>query len=380
MGANRTFEPPHWYWVLALWLGIGLFDASQTVFVMRAEGMHHNWTRLFITNVLAWLPWMLATPVIFRLGYRFPVGLWNRPNFWISHLSAIAIINLVAAGWVAGWEKMLNPFALMPGPEAFDQLWLHKFYGGALSSIILYVLLLLIAHISDTQRRFAMQQAETARLNEQLTKAQLNALRRQIEPHFLFNTLNAISGLVREKRDDAAVSMISSLSDFLRRVVNDSERQQVSLSEELEFTQKYLEIQKARFADRLEFSLDVPDELLSAQVPSLILQPMVENAVKYGIAKRVQGGAVVITALRINAKLTLSVYNDGPQLTDGWQEEPSGVGIRNVRTRLESLYGKEFELKLRNHLGGVEALISVPYVAGKAASTETEALAMSETH
>ena len=107
---------------------------------------------------------------------------------------------------------------------------------------------------------------------------------------------------------------------------------------------------------------------------------MVENAVKYGIAKRVQGGAVVITALRINAKLTLSVYNDGPQLIDGWQNQPSAVGIWNVRTRLESLYGNEFELKLRTHLGGVEALISVPYVAGKAASTETEALAMSETH
>lgn len=380
MDANRTFEPPHWYWVLALWLGIGLFDASQTVFVMRAEGMHHNWTRLFITNVLAWLPWMLATPIIFRLGYRFPVGLWKRPNFWMSHLSAIAIINLFAAGWVALWEKMLNPFALMPGPEAFDQLWLHKFYGGALSSIILYVLLLLIAHISDTQRRFAVQQAETARLNEQLTKAQLNALRRQIEPHFLFNTLNAIAGLVRERRDDAAVNMISSLSDFLRRVVNDSEHPQVSLAEELEFTRKYLDIQKARFADRLEFTVEVPDELLSAQVPSLILQPMVENAVKHGIATRVQGGAVRITVVQANGMLRLAVYNDGPQLIGGWENDHSGVGIRNVRTRLESLYGKEFELKLHNHSGGVEVLISVPYVAGKVASTEVEALAMSETN
>lgn len=376
MEPKRTFEPPRWYWVLAVWLGIGLFDASQTVFVMRAEGMHHDWTRLFITNVFAWLPWMLATPVIFRLGHRFPVVLWKGPRFWISHLSAIAIINLFAAGWVALWEELLNPFALSPGPEPFGQLWLHKFYGGILSSIILYLLGLLIAHISETQRRFATQQAETARLNEQLTKAQLNALRRQIEPHFLFNTLNAIAGLVREKRDDAAVNMISSLSDFLRRVVNDSERQQVSLSEELEFTQKYLDIQKARFADRLEFTVDVPEELLSAQVPSLILQPVVENAVKHGIAKRVEGGAVYISALRTNGMLTLNVYNDGPKLIGGGQNQRSGVGLQNVRTRLESLYGSGFRLELRNYRGGVEVLISLPYVAGKTFSANTKALAV----
>jgi len=380
MEIERTFETPRWYWVLAVWLGIGLFDASQTVLVMRAEGMRHYWTRLFMTNTFAWIPWMLATPVIFRLGHRFSVAQWKHSRFWISHLSAMAIINLLAAGWVALWEELLNPFAASPGPETLDLLWLHKFYGGILSSIILYLLVLLIVHISETQRRFAMQQAETSRLNEQLTKAQLDALRRQIEPHFLFNTLNAIAALVREKRDDAAVNMISSLSDFLRRVVNDSERQQVSLSEELEFTKKYLDIQKARFADRLEFSVDVPDELLSAQVPSLILQPIIENAVKHGIAKRVQGGAVGITALRSNAMLTLSVYNDGPQLIDGWQNQPSAVGIRIVRTRLESLYGKEFELKLRNHLGGVEALISVPYDAAKVTRAQAEVLEMSETN
>ena len=111
----------------------------------------------------------------------------------------------------------------------------------------------------------AVQQTETARLNEQLSKAQLNALRRQIEPHFLFNTLNAIAGLVREKRNDAAVNMIAGLSDFLRRVVEDSDRQQVPLGEELEFTQKYLDIQKVRFADRLQYSVDVPERTSSSR-------------------------------------------------------------------------------------------------------------------
>jgi two-component system LytT family sensor kinase len=158
------------------------------------------------------------------------------------------------------------------------------------------------------------------------------------------------------------VSMIAELSDFLRRVVEDSSRQQVPLGEELEFAQKYLDIQKMRFAERLQVSVDVPRELFPAQVPILILQPMVENAVKHGIAKRVHGGAIRIAALRFNGRLRLSVYNDGPSLPAGWEKTRSGVGISNVRTRLQSLYGDEFELSMKNQdPGGVEVSVSVPF-------------------
>jgi two-component system LytT family sensor kinase len=373
MDTARAFESPRWYWVFAVWFGLGLFDATQTVFVMRSEGMHHYWLRLFITNVVAWIPWMLATPFIFRLQHRFPGAQWKRAAFWIAHLSASTGIGLVASGWVALWEVLLNPFALTPGPDPFMQLWLRKFYSGTLSSIILYGLVLLVAHIADTQHRFAQQQAETARLSEQLSKAQLNALRRQIEPHFLFNTLNAIAGLVREERNDAAVRMIAGLSDFLRRVVNDCDRQQVPLSEELEFTRKYLDIQKVRFADRLEFSVDVPEELLSAQVPSLILQPMVENAVKHGIAKRVRGGTIRISASQGNGMVTVRIFNQGPYLFANWEHAQSGIGIQNVRTRLASLYGKNCSLTLRNQREGVEALVSLPYVAHDAELTSASA-------
>ena len=174
----------------------------------------------------------------------------------------------------------------------FLHLWPQKFFSGLLSFVILYGIILLVASMLDSRERLAYQETETARLNEQLSKAQLHALRRQIEPHFLFNTLNAIAGLVRERRNDAAVSMIAELSDFLRRVIDDSSRQQVPLGEELEFALKYLDIQKVRFAERLQVSVSVPSELFSTAVPSLILQPMVENAVKHGIAKRVQGGLI----------------------------------------------------------------------------------------
>jgi LytS/YehU family sensor histidine kinase len=229
---------------------------------------------------------------------------------------------------------------------------------------VVYGAILLAGSMLDSRERLANEQTETARLNEQLSMAQLNALRRQIEPHFLFNTLNAIAALVRDKRNDSAVSMIAGLSDFLRRVVQDSDRQQVPLREELEFTRKYLDIQKVRFAERLQFSVNVPGELFSAQVPSLILQPMVENAVKHGIAKRVQGGSIRIAGFRSNGRLTLTVYNDGPSLPAGWDKTNSGIGISNVRTRLQSLYGSAFDLSLQNREpGGVEVSVSVPLLS-----------------
>jgi signal transduction histidine kinase len=359
-----------WLWIVAIWSGIGLFDASQTVFVMRAEGMHHYWTRLFFTIFLSWLPWMLATPIVLRLMRHYPPTQWRRISTWGAHLAACAVIGVVFAAWLAMWESWLNPWAITPGPDPFPQLWLHKFFGGLLSYVILYGLIVLVGHMLDSRVRLARHQTETARLNEQLSKAQLSALRRQIEPHFLFNTLNAIAGLVREKRNDAAVSMIAGLSDFLRRVVQDSDRQQVPLAEELEFTQKYLDIQKARFAERLTFTVDVPAELLPAQVPSLILQPMVENAIKHGIAQRVNGGAIYITASRSNGTLTLRVYNDGPSLPAGWENSQSGIGIANVRTRLQSLYSDAFELSMRNQRLGVEAIVSVPFVAAGAKARE----------
>jgi two-component system, LytTR family, sensor kinase len=368
---RKQSESRRWLWIAAIWGGIGLFDATQNVFVMRAEGMHHYWIRLFLTLLFSWLPWMLATPLVLRLAQRYPPTQWRSLATWTAHLASCAAIGLVHAAWVAAWEKLLNPWALMPGPDSFLELWRHKFSNGLLSYVILYSLILLVDHVLDSQRKLARQQTETARLDEQLSNAQLNALRRQIEPHFLFNTLNAIGGLVREKRNDAAVNMIAGLSDFLRRVVEDSDRQQVPLEEELEFTQKYLDIQKARFADRLKFSVDVPDDLLPAQVPSLILQPMVENAVKHGIAKRVHGGAIRITASRTNGTLTLRVYNDGPSLPAGWEKSQSGIGILNVRTRLQSLYGDAFELSMRDQQpGGVEASVSVPFVALASAKTK----------
>ena len=351
-----------WVWMASIWVGLGLFDALQTVFVMRSERMHHAWLTLFATVMFSWLPWALATPLILRLGRKFPPAKPIRILTWLVHLSACAAMGLIFSAWTSWLDFLFNPY-LDPAPSRYMALWFDKFYNGLLSYVVLYAAILTLNYVLDSQRRIALQETETARLNEQLVKAQLHALRQQIEPHFLFNTLNSVAGLVREGRNDSAVSMIAGLSDLLRRMLDDSARQQVPLREEMEFAQKYLNIQKVRFADRLQIDLDVPGELYSAQVPSLILQPMVENAIKHGIAKRTQGGRIRIAVSRRDGILTLSVCNDGPNMPLELETTRPGIGISNVRTRLKTLYGEAFELSMRNqNSGGVEVTVSLPFV------------------
>jgi LytS/YehU family sensor histidine kinase len=236
------------------------------------------------------------------------------------------------------------------------------FNNAILLTVIFYLSILGATYILDSRRRLADQQMETARLNEQLSKAQLDALRHQIEPHFLFNALNAVASLVRENRNDDAVGMIAGLSDLLRHVLHDSRRQQVPLGEELDVLEKYMAIQKVRFSDRLHVELNIPTDLLPAQIPSLLLQPLVENALKHGVSKWAQGGWVRIAASRENDNLTLSVYNDGPELSPDWKTISPGVGLSNLQNRLESLYGKRFQFELASAAsGGVEARVSIPY-------------------
>jgi signal transduction histidine kinase len=364
MNSQQMSKSPRWLWIAVLWGGMGLFDATQTVFVMRSEGMHHNWLPLFITIFFSWLPWLLATSVVMQLGRRYPPTRLRPLSSWAIHISVAAIINLIFSGWRALMDVALNPWANPTGPGNFRSLLVDTFNNGLLVTVIFYASILAIAFVLDSRDKIAQQQAETARLNEQLSKAQLDALRHQFEPHFLFNALNAVSALVRENRNDDAVNMIAGLGDLLRRVLQDSGRQQVPLHEELDLLDKYLAIQKVRFSDRLRVDANIPADLLQAQVPSLILQPMVENALKHGIAKRAQGGAIRIAAARSNGHLSLTVFNDGPQLSAGWQTIGSGVGLTNLVTRLRGLYGDRFEFSLANSKpSGVLATVSIPYPA-----------------
>jgi two-component system LytT family sensor kinase len=342
----------------AIWLCVGVVQGTQTVFGMRYAGMHHAWSRLFFTQVLGWLPWALATPVVIRLGRRLSLSTLSG---WLLHSSAVIAIALLSAGWQTTLETMLEPWAPDGIPGPFFNTWLYIGYESCCVSLAIYAMILTASSLLDSRQRLLRQQAETARLNEQLSQAQLNALRRQIEPHFIFNALNCITGMVRERQNDGAVKMIVALSDVLRRLTRESTENQVPLQREIEFLEKYLDIQKLRFADRLNVVLQVPDELKGAQVPSLILQPLVENAMKHGISQRAQGGTVQVAAARTHGQLNLRVYNDGPPLSESWNSG-TGVGLSNLKNRLRLLFGSDACLSVESlGITGVEASVTLPF-------------------
>lgn len=360
-GRDTRAPPPRWPWIAAAWTGVALIDASQTVLPMRALGIHRDWVGPAATSALIWLPWALATPLVIRLGRRYPPTRGTPARGWMMHLGAIIVIGLIYAGWYAMLEILLDSQGRATPPGPFLNLWMARFFYGQLFTVLLYGFVLTIDYALESRQRMARQQMESARLSEQLHKAQLEALRRQIEPHFMYNSLNAISGLVRDNRNGAAVEMIVALSEFLRGAAVESNQAQVALEEEVRYLQQYLQIEKARLAERLLVTLDIPAGLLPARVPILILQPLVENAIKHGISKRAQGGALQVAASCSNGMLSLSVDNDGPPLSMDWESESIGIGISNLRTRLQIMYGNAFELHLRNRAaGGVQALVSLP--------------------
>jgi len=361
-GARST----RWLWIAAVWCAGGLFDASQTVLAMQAEGKHHAWLPMFGTELASWLPWALATPLISILARRHPIIRGARVATAATHLAAFAAVSLAGAAWSAALQMLFNPWGYAQRPGPFMDVWRTTLIDFILTYLIVYALIATVTFVADSRERVARQIIETSRLNEELSNAQLAALRRQMEPHFMFNTLNSIAGLVRDRRNDAAVGMIVGLSEFLRRASQDSHRSQVTLEEEVEYLQRYLDIQQVRFEERLRVSVDIPAQLLRAQVPNLLLQPLVENAIKHGIAKRVAGGSIRVSGTGSDGRLTLSVYNDGPRLPADWQKTRTGVGIGNLRTRLQILHGDESELRLRyadidSDTGAVEVLVTLPF-------------------
>jgi two-component system, LytTR family, sensor kinase len=350
-----------WHWIAAIWLAGGLFDATQTVGIMHAEGRHHPWLPLFGIEFVSWLPWALITPLVIRLARRYPPVSGISPRNVVVHLAAFAAISAAAEAWSALLQVLFNPWGNRHWPTFVDT-WSTTLLYQVLLFLIAYSLILTVTYLVDARESMARQITETARLNEELSKAQLAALRRQMEPHFMYNTLNSIAGLVRDDRKDAAVSMIVALSEFLRRASADFHRSQVTLQEEVEYLQRYLEIQKTRFGDRLQVSVDIPAELLRAQVPNLLLQPLVENAIKHGITKRIAGGVVRVAGTCHDGNLSLSVYNDGPRLPADWQATQTGVGIVNLRTRLQILHGNGSGLQLRcADPDGVEVVVTLPF-------------------
>src|SRR5579875_1827479 len=178
-----------WLWIASIWLALGMLDAGVSMLGMHNEGMHHPLGRIFLTSILYWVPWALATVPIMRLGQRFPLTEWRALKPWFVHLPACAAAGFLCAAWYTCISLLLNPYERPAPSPSFRDLFARVVAEDIFLAVILYSAILAVNYVLDFRARLVEQQAETARLNEQLSKAQLDALRRQIEPHFLFNTL-----------------------------------------------------------------------------------------------------------------------------------------------------------------------------------------------
>ncbi len=363
MRDRSVFTSPNrveWGLMAAFWTTVALLSVGQTLLGDASSEVH--WGRT-VAELVEYALWGLFTPIIFWLAKTLPVvePTDTERTTVTRNVGVHAAVTLAASIAVDLTEDAVEA-GLGERPLAFvqsvSQFWFTD-------ELLFYLVILMAGFARSYYFQQKARQEEAARLEEraealeaQLTEARLEALRMQLNPHFLFNTLHAVSTLV--DRDPAGVRrMIARLSELLRHVLDEEAPQEVPLSQELEFLDDYFEIQSIRFQGRLDTAVDVPSDLYDAQVPNLILQPIVENAIKHG-ASQVRGvGRIEVRGRHEDDRLVLTVTDNGPGLPESQED---GFGLRNVRARLEGLYGDDQALHMETVPdGGTRAVLALPH-------------------
>jgi hypothetical protein len=348
-----------------VWNVMGLFMLSQALIQKMVSKEPTPWQHYLTSWVVGVWMWFLITPCVLWLGRRFPLKR-KRLRRIPLHLLLSVLVSFGEAAAEAGVLRSLHVFpTFMTSYRAtLAFLVITGFHQG----ILTYWCILAAQYGFSWYRRFEERRREALRLQlhsseleKKLVEAHLGALKMQLQPHFLFNTLNAITVLVRQQQGRQAEEMLSRLSDLLRLVLEDVEAQEVPLSRELQYLELYLSIEQVRFQDRLRVNVAVDPECLDAAVPYIALQPIVENAIRHGIGRSSSAGSLAISACRSADTLVIEVADDGPGLAgDGIAKR--GIGLANTRARLEQLYGPTACLTLANGpAGGAVARMILPY-------------------
>lgn len=355
---------PAWLLILLSTL-FGIAGARQHVQAMgMLDGRLPPFEHGLAMRMPFWYLWALSVPLLQWFARRFPVDRMRWLPGAAVQVSAAVVFCLVHRALELGVQRLLPQHLFHPGepyPESRSE-----FVSGALTQNLgVYAILLVAVYCAEYYSRFRERELAASQLQAQLARAQLQALRMQLNPHFLFNAMNSISMLVRAGRNEEAVRMLAGLGDLLRTVLEEERPHEVPLRDELQFLERYLEIEQIR-AGRLRVRMDVAPETMDARVPNLILQPIVENAIRHGIARSSTASLVEIGARRENGSLLLSVRDDGPGVRDAGGE---GVGLRNTRARLAGMYGDAQALALENaEEGGAQVTIRLPFLRGAEAA------------
>jgi two-component system, LytTR family, sensor kinase len=313
-------------------------------------------------NLVQFYLWAILSPLVFRFSRRFPIEL--RPlNVRNLLLYLPALISF------AGIHQLIHLAVLWsitpPWRQRYPALidcYRAYFAFGFYIDLIIALLIVIAVHALIYYQNFRASELAQSTLKTQLADAQLRALKMQLHPHFLFNTLHSISSLVLEEPSKAN-SMIARLGDFLRLTLDNSDQQLVTLKEEAEFLRCYLDIEQVRFGDRLTVAFELEPQTLSAQVPHLILQPVVENAIQHAIAPRAARGHINIEAKRLNSLLRIAISDNGPGISSNANLlGKKCLGLTNVRTRLHQIYGPGFRFELVNAAdGGLTVVMEIPF-------------------
>jgi two-component system LytT family sensor kinase len=313
-------------------------------------------------NLVQFYLWAILSPLVFRFSRRFPIELrpLNVRNLLLYFPALISFAGIHQVIHLAVLWSIIPRWRLKY-PALID-CYRAYFAFGFYIDLIIALLIVIAVHALLYYQSFRASELAQSSLKAQLAQAQLRALKMQLHPHFLFNTLHSISSLVLEDAPKAN-SMIARLGDFLRLTVDNSEQQLVTLKEETEFLRCYLDIEQVRFGDRLTVAFELEPQTLSAQVPHLILQPLVENAIQHAIAPRAARGHINIEAKRLNSLLRVAISDNGPGI--GSNANSLGkkcVGLSNVRSRLQQFYGSDFRFELMNAGdGGLTVVIEIPF-------------------
>jgi len=340
------FSRRFWIGAALFWLGFGLVAGTQVWISMIHHG--HYVPLLLAHFILVWGAWFAITAAIFRLTRRFPIIPPARRNLLIHALAACVLGVIHSAYWMVLTVTM-RPYDRMTATWAQINVAANFFYRLP-AELVIYAAVAGALQAIEYYTRSSQLQAS-------LTNARLHALELQLQPHFLFNTLNAVASLVRTRKNDEAVTMIAGLSEILRYTLDHEGSQCVPVEAETEMLRRYLEIQRVRFADRMTYTIDVDPAARTAALPTLILQPLAENAIRHGIARSAAAGVVSVKAFRENGCLRVDVGNTG-SLAAG---DSGGIGLRNTRERLRQLYGDDHGFSLTQSAEGVVASLRIPW-------------------
>lgn len=350
---------------------LGVLVSAQHWAVMQLGDVPTDWQTVWhalLKEMPFWYLWVLLAPVVVLAIRRVPLRRGTLTVAIPAHV-LIALVTVLIHAALQLWIYRATGFPTQPG--GFWGVYRNAILFRVTLGLLGYSLLFAVVMAAEYHDRFRERERAAAALSVQLAEARLAALRMQLNPHFLFNTLNTVAMHVRRAENTEAVRMLAGLSDILRHVLEDSPPQEVTLRQELAFIDRYLAIERSRFGDRLRVTVTVEPDALDALVPNLVLQPLVENAIRHGIGRRVAAGRLDLRAARRGESLELVVQDDGPGLdaesdtvtpASGIPLLSGGIGLRNTASRLQQLYGAKGSLVLESPPeGGAVARVTLPW-------------------